>query len=187
MDDRIHANLGCGFVVGSLLGIRPADERLVSYLRPTKSDVVYLSDLEPIGYKHIPFLKMDWPWQADRNALRGPLSSAGGMYYAKGLGMHSTARLAFQLENQFEEFQAEVCLDDSAGQNGSVVFRVFTFGEPQKWEETYKSPVVRGGELPRAVRVPLNGATRLALVVDFADRGDVLDRANWLGARVVGN
>ena len=99
--------------------------------------------------------------------------------------MHSTSRLAFQLGETHDEFQAEICLDESANQSGSVVFRVFTFGAEQKWQEAFKSPIVRGGEAPRAVRVPLKGATRLALVVDFADRGDVLDRANWLGARVL--
>jgi hypothetical protein len=38
---------------------------------------------------------------------------------------------------------------------------------------------------PVPVSVDLGGAKRLDLVVDFADRADELDRANWLNARLV--
>ena len=39
---------------------------------------------------------------------------------------------------------------------------------------------------PLPARVDIRGARRLALLVESADQGDVLDRANWLGARLVG-
>ena len=99
--------------------------------------------------------------------------------------MHSTSRLAFDLPEGFDEFQAELSIDRSAGNEGSVVFRLFTSSEGAKWIAAYKSEVVRGGDAPTPVRVDIRGAKRLALVVDFAERGDTLDRANWIGARLV--
>ncbi len=77
-------------------------------------------------------------------------------------------------------FQARVGIDDSTGRRGSVRFRVLVDGR-----EKYVSPILRGGEKPVPVEVDLTGAKRLELVVDYADRADVLDRADWLDARIV--
>jgi hypothetical protein len=74
----------------------------------------------------------------------------------------------------------EAALDDGAGQRGSVVFRVFVDAE-----QKYASPILRGGDapLPIAVAIP-STAKSLSLIVDFAERGDELDYANWLYARL---
>jgi hypothetical protein len=71
-------------------------------------------------------------------------------------------------------------IDDGTSGRGSVRFRVFVDGRPK-----YASPIVRGGTAPLPVSVDLAGAKRLDLVVDFADRADELDHANWLDARLV--
>ena len=74
--------------------------------------------------------------------------------------MHSTSRLAYAWDDEtFDEFQAEVCLDASAGKKGSVTFRVFLYDNQQKnWHQAFKSPVVRGGDAPVPIRLPLEGA-----------------------------
>jgi hypothetical protein len=77
-------------------------------------------------------------------------------------------------------FEALAAIDQSAGRGGSVRFRVLLDGV-----EKYASPVVRGGEPPVPVSVELGGAKWLELVVDAADRTDVLDRADWLDARLI--
>jgi hypothetical protein len=46
------------------------------------------------------------------------------------------------------------------------------------------SEVIRGGDAPVPISVPLGDAKGLALVVDYADRGDELDHADWLDARL---
>jgi hypothetical protein len=45
--------------------------------------------------------------------------------------------------------------------------------------------VVRGGDAPTHISVELGDATAIALLVDFADRGDERDLANWLNPRLV--
>ena len=77
-----------------------------------------------------------------------------------------------------------VAVDDSAKGRGSVVFGVYVLRDG-KWGEAFKSGIVRGGEEPQAVSVDLRGAKGLTLTVDFADRGDELDHAVWLDARLV--
>jgi hypothetical protein len=43
---------------------------------------------------------------------------------------------------------------------------------------------MRGGDDPRPISLPLDGATELSLVVDYADRGDERDHADWVDARL---
>ncbi|MBI2477669.1 MAG: NPCBM/NEW2 domain-containing protein, partial [Planctomycetia bacterium] len=114
--------------------------------------------------------------------------SAGAVSF-KGIGMHSTSRVAYNLDRKYRSFQAEVAIDDHAGQQGSVVFRVLTevdsdAGE-SKWRLAFTSPIVRGGDRPLPIAIDVVNATRLALVIEMADRVDTRDYANWLDARLV--
>jgi hypothetical protein len=79
-----------------------------------------------------------------------------------------------------------VAIDDSAGKRGSVAFGVYVLRDG-KWQPAYTSEVVRGGDSPQSVSVDLAGADAMTLVVDYADRGDELDHADWLNARLVRN
>jgi len=149
------------------------------WFQPLGGRVVYLSDLEPVGYRHIPFLSLTWPYQRDANVLGRPLR-VDGQWYAKGIGMHSRSRLTYVLDGNYTEFAAEVALDEAAGPEGSAVCYVFVGRELK-----YRSPELLPGAAPVAVRVPVADAQSLTLVVDFAARGDVQDHVDWLNARLI--
>jgi hypothetical protein len=168
--------------LGKDLTFESAEPQAVASLQPLSPLVTYLSDLAPLSYRHVPYLTVAWPYHADRDALGGRLR-AGERLYSKGLGLHSASRLAYKLERPAARFAAEVALDDAAKGAGSVVFRVFT-SSGGAWKEAYASGVVRGGDPPVSVSVDLAGVKALVLLVDYADRGDVLDHANWLDARL---
>jgi hypothetical protein len=155
----------------------------VTLLEPNSPNAVWLSDRKTLGYKHIPFLSIAWPYADDRTATGTRLRTAAGVV-RKGLGMHSTARLAYDTAG-FRKFEAELALDQSVGRSGSVVYKVLLQDAAGAWLPAYESPIIRGGELPVPISIDLKGATRLALIVEFADRGDELDVANWLHARLV--
>lgn len=148
-------------------------------LQPLGGRAVYLSDLQAADYRSVPFLEMKWPYRTDRCVL-GARLRAGGRIYLKGIGVHSAARLTYALAEPYRRFQAELAIDDETGGKGSVGFRVFA-----DRRQVYASPVVRGGQPPVPVSIDITGARRLDLVVDFADRGDELDHADWLDARLV--
>ena len=165
------------------LQLKTATDAIVA-LQPLGGRVEYLSDLKPASYRHIPFLSLSWPFAADRSVLQGQLR-ASGKPYAKGLGMHSPARITYDLKGAYRRFQAELAIDDEAGQGGSVVFRVFVDDGSGAWQERATSETIRGGEPPVPLSVDLAGAKRISLLVDYADRGDELDHADWLNARLV--
>jgi hypothetical protein len=153
-------------------------------LQPLGGQTVYLSDLKPASFKHIPFLTLEWPYQNDRTVLGGQLR-ADGKLFAKGIGIHSPARITYELPGTFERLESLVAVDAETNSRGSVVFRVFTDDGSGKLIERFTSPVVRGGDPPLPVAVTLAGIKRVTLLVDYADRGDELDHADWLNARLV--
>ncbi|MBN2578479.1 MAG: NPCBM/NEW2 domain-containing protein [Pirellulales bacterium] len=152
--------------------------RLV-FLQALSGRAVYLSDCKPGTYRFTPYLSIRWPYQNDRNVDGGLLRNDGRLYL-KGLGVHSAAQLSYPLEGKYQKFQAELAVDDSTDGGGSVRFHVLVDGH-----EKFASEIVHGRQPPTPVSVDVSGAKQLELIVDYADRGDVQDRADWLGARVI--
>lgn len=155
----------------------PADS--VCWIQPVGGDVRYLSEIEPDSYRHVPFLTLPWDYALNRT-VSGARLRCGGRFYPLGINMHSASRLTFQLDEPYRRFEAELGIDDHVGNAGSVVFRVFVDGN-----QAFASPIVRGAMTPIPIAVDIEGAKRISLIVDFADRGDELDHANWLDARLV--
>ncbi|MEX2559476.1 MAG: NPCBM/NEW2 domain-containing protein [Pirellulales bacterium] len=151
----------------------------VVYLQTLGGRAEYLSDLPAQSYRHLPFLDLHWPYRLDANVLGGRLRS-GGRPYLKGIGMHTAARLTYQLGKPYRRFEAELAIDDGTEGKGSVVFKVYVDENLR-----YESPIVRGGEPPLPISVNVTGGKRLSLIIDFADRADELDHANWLNPRLV--
>ncbi|HUY36459.1 MAG TPA: NPCBM/NEW2 domain-containing protein, partial [Pirellulales bacterium] len=174
LDDRqVHVELAGAFELTA------AAEKVV-LLQPLGGRAVYLSDLKAESYRHVPFLNLGWPYRADA-CVTGSRLRAGGRMHLKGIGMHSASRLTYRIDGKpYTRFAAELAVDDRTEGRGSVVFRVFVDDR-----EAYKSPVVRGRTPVVPISVDVTGAKRLSLVVDFAERGDELDHADWLDARLL--
>jgi NPCBM/NEW2 domain len=154
----------------------------VTYVEPAPSRLTWLSDMRPLGYKHIPFLSVQRPYQSDQCVL-GSRLRADGAVFRKGIGMPSTSRLAYDVAG-YRRLEAEIGVDAEAGLSGSVVFKVLLETQAGQWKAAYESPVVRGGDGPIPVSVELKNAGRMALLIDFAERGDECDYADWLYARL---
>ena len=155
----------------------------VCFLRPMCDRVVYLSDLEPARYKHVPLLKLAWPYRVDRNVLGGRLRHASRAF-SKGLGMHSTSSLTYALDGEYRRFQADIGLDDMTQGRGSVVCRVY-IDPGSGWQLAFESPVIRGRQSLVPVSVDVRGTQRISLIVDRSDQGDEWDHVNWIDARML--
>jgi hypothetical protein len=178
-EDRLELRLAAA--VGPLTGGSVSDIVFIQVLGNER--LQYLSDLAPTDYKHVPYLSIEWPFRRDRNVHNKPLSVAGKQFL-KGLGMHSASRITFRLDGAWRRFEADIALDDSAGKRGSVTFGVH-FLQNGKWIPAANSGILRGGDGPKPLKVELNGAEAITLTVDYAERGDERDHANWLDARLV--
>jgi len=154
----------------------------VTYVEPARSRLTWLSDVKPLGYKHIPFLSILRPYQSDQCVL-GSRLRAHRAVFRKGIGMPSASRLAYNVAG-YRRFEAEIAIDAEAGLSGSVVFKVLLESQASQWTTAFESPVVRGGDAPIPISVELKNADRMALLIDFAERGDECDYADWLHARL---
>ncbi len=193
-------------IAGQSLTLTAAGQKLttapssVVFLQPLGGHTVYLSDLAPTEYRQTPYLDLQWPYRNDRN-VTGELLRCGKRLFLKGLGVHSAARLVYDIgagqggrnisplplgEGQgvravgFKRFEADLGIDDSTAGQGSVQFRVLVDGQ-----EKYRSPIVRGGNPSLPISVDVTGGKKLELIVDYADRADVQDHADWLNARLI--
>ncbi|MFO0945123.1 MAG: NPCBM/NEW2 domain-containing protein [Planctomycetota bacterium] len=139
--------------------------------------VSYLSDMKPDSAVHEPFLDDHVVPRMDRSASGTPLRMRGRVY-AKGIGVRSRSELTYPLDG-FVRFDAIVGLDESAGPQASVRFRVLVDGQA-----AFDSGEMIASTDPRPVQVPVRNAKRLTLVVEYESRGDVQDFADWCDARL---
>ena len=150
--------------------------------------VSYVSDLNPLEYRHTPYLNIGWQYACNNN-LFGDMLQAASNTYTKGLAMHADSQLIYKIPSQEslpqsrpQYFAAEIALDKSSQGRGSVLFSVHLL-RGNNWQRVFTSQVIRGNDNPQSVRVELNNAQQIMLQVEHADRGDELDHANWLDAR----
>jgi hypothetical protein len=182
---KLEVRLACG---ATLACDAAAFYKNVALIQPDSPRVVYLSDLKPLDYKHVPLLELAWSYGVDRNLLGGRLRGSGAIY-EKGLAMHSASRLAYALPDGAKRFEAELALDDSAGDRasvgGSVEYRVYLQGRDGQWSESYTSPIIRTGDPPLPISLDVTASRAIALLIGYADHGDTADHANWLNARLI--
>lgn len=156
----------------------PAD--CVRQIRFSSDRVVFLSETDPTFVRETPLLGAStaFPWQRDRAASGGALE-LGGRTYRKGIGVHSRSVLEFDLAGEFSSLAAVVGLDDSAGDEAGVTFRVLADGK-QIYEKAFSH-----GDKPESLSLPVGDVRTLRLEVDYGKDGvDFGDHADWADLRV---
>jgi lysophospholipase L1-like esterase len=116
----------------------------------------------------------------EQGATDGRTITLNGVTYAKGLGAHAASDITFNISGlNFTSFQADIGVDDEAGNNGSVVFQVYLGNSL-----VYTSPRMTGSSATQQVSVVIpSDATTLRLVVNDSGDGNTFDHADWADAR----
>jgi hypothetical protein len=161
---------------------------------------IYLSDLDPRTVEEYSFIEpaqqapadpglaFPFPFRRDRTVnpeLPRPITLRGRVF-RKGLGVHSRSALTYDLGGRYKRFLATIGVDDEVlahgadAYGGSVVFQVWIDGR-----KVHDSGIVTAREPARDLDVPVGGARELKLLVDFGNDFDVLDHADWAGARLI--
>jgi hypothetical protein len=142
---------------------------------------VYLSDLPPRAYEHTPFLGVSWPLVKDHTVAGNDLRLAGQVY-DKGLGVHSQARVTYDLAGKYDWFETVVGLDERTGRQGRVRLQVLVDGKAQDlgWDQELSAV-----DRPLTLRIDVRKARELTLAVEFGRRGDVEAHVNWADVRLI--
>ncbi len=142
--------------------------------------VVFLGDLDPAEYAFEPFLPgTRWPYRVDRSVANRTMR-IGDQTFERGIGVHAQSKLVYDLADSYKQLAAIIGIDEGAGPRGNVVFRVLADGK-----EAFNSGPVTGRDEPRPILVPIEGAKRVELVVEFGEELDVGDQADWANARLI--
>jgi len=110
----------------------------------------------------------------DKSAGGAPLS-VGGKLHSRGLGTHAPSQIALDLRRPYSVLAGACGIDDEVGENGSVVFKIVSEGR-----NLYQSSVLRGSSPEEVFSIPVEGLSRIHLLVE--DGGDNMnhDHADWL-------
>lgn len=138
----------------------------------------FLSQLEPSQQIHRPSFAFRMPLAIDQCVSGKPLT-LGQHTYERGLGMHSYARVIYDLPGPFDLFLATVGIDDSTEGRGDCLIYVMADDR-----EVFKTRI-RGGEDPIDLRLDIEGVRRLTLIVEQGEDFDLSDHVDWCDARVV--
>jgi hypothetical protein len=113
------------------------------------------------------------PALKDKNYYGDPLS-LGGQVYPKGLWTHPAGQVDYYLGGHCSTFTADLGIDDSQGDRGSVVYSVYANGNL-----AYQSPVVHGADPVVHAQVDVSGAQSLRIAVSDSGDGVSYDNADW--------
>ncbi|MGK5500910.1 NPCBM/NEW2 domain-containing protein, partial [Streptomyces sp. URMC 125] len=113
-----------------------------------------------------------WLWQR-------PQVSIGGRERGHGVTVSARSSVTVDLGRPCTSFDALAGVDDLTALRGAVRFSVYADGA-----RLWRSGVVRRGDEPVPVHVPLSGRRALRLVVEPYSALDVAVLADWAGARI---
>lgn len=140
---------------------------------------IWLSDLPPVSHDSRPLFGPRWPLGRDRGPNDLPLR-AHGREYARGVALHSAARVTYALQGDFDRFRAAVAIDDSAGDWADADVRILADDR-----EVARIDHVRRGEPPQPIDVDVRGANMLTIRIEYAAHGDIDDRVDLLDAALI--
>jgi hypothetical protein len=167
--------LKCTLPHGSTIEPPAAEVASISVRSPR---VKQLSEMTPALVTERPIAALPRSWKADLN-VRGLPLKAGTRIYEQGIGVQSGTSLEYELDGGAEQFAAVLTLDPPPGIAGDCEFVVLVDGHEAARRH------VKSGDDPIALRIPLKGARRLELRVDYGSNLDFGDHANWCDAHVV--
>ncbi len=117
--------------------------------------------------------------KVNRGVTGRPLS-IHGQKFDDGVGTHATSKFRVKLDGQAKSFTAEVGVDDSADNQGSVEFIVIGDGKT-----LWRSGVLKGGNPAVPVNVNLKDVNILTLRVTDGGDGESNDHADWADAKII--
>lgn len=100
--------------------------------------------------------------------------------YKMGLGTHANSEIIYQLDGAYDTFEADIGVDNEVGKMGTITFEVWIDGH-----KSYESGLMYGAGPAKHIKIAVNDAKQLRLIVtDGCDNIDY-DHADWANARLM--
>ena len=102
-----------------------------------------------------------------------------GVAYAKGLGVHASSAVRYNIGSACSVFASDIGVDDEVAPQGSVTFQVWGDGV-----KLYDSGLLTGSSAAKSISVNVSAKTLLDLIVTDGGDGGSNDHADWANARL---
>ena len=132
-----------------------------------------LTSLTPVSQQS------DWGSINQDKSVDGNPLRVGGQQYDSGIGTHANGELIYDLQGQYQNFTAQVGVDDEVGANGSVRFKVYLDNQL-----AFDSGLMTGSQDAKALDVTVEDVSQLRLVIEDGGDGIKSDHADWLQPRL---
>ena len=144
--------------------------------------VVYLSDLQPSEVEQSSLFAAARKWKRNTSVTGSQMqmrfhSTGRVVSFDRGLGTKPYSLLAFENENDFDQFRAIVGIDMDAQGRGDCEMIVRGDGI-QLWAKR-----VRGSDDPDSIVIDISGVKKISLIVLPGEGFDLGDHANWADAK----
>lgn len=116
--------------------------------------------------------------EANKSASGKKLTLNGKQY--DGIGTHAESKMTVAVNGKAEQFTALVGVDDNAGGDGTVIFKISGDGR-----ELFNSGELKRGDAPKEVRVDLKGVKTVVLEALPGSNGKNYAHADWADAKFV--
>ena len=136
--------------------------------------LTYLSDLPWVS------ATVGWGTIQKDLSIKGNPITLNGVVYAKGLGVHATSTVVYNLAGQYSSFASAIGIDSEVNGNGSVDFQVLADGV-----KIYDSGLMLGTSATQSLNLNVAGVNQLTLIVTDGGDGIDYDHADWAGARLL--
>ncbi len=124
--------------------------------------------------------RQDWGTVQKGKSVDGHPLQVGSKKFRHGIGSHASSLFRIALDGQALRFRAWVGLDAEVGKRGSVFFRILGDGK-----ELLRTRLLKGGEEPFEVDLPLKGLKELVLLTQPGADGMDYDHADWGNAHIL--
>jgi hypothetical protein len=162
------------------LGTRRIRASQVSRVRILSDKVVDLADLTPSKVEEKGLFDRTYHYRRNESVSGKPLT-LDRRQYASGLGLHSYAKLTWQIDGQYRKLVAMVGIDDAVRPNGDATVRFLGDGK------ALCDPIrLTGRDKAKLVDLNLDEVKDLTLIVEFGqDSLGVADHVNLVAGRLI--
>jgi hypothetical protein len=152
---------------------RQVDLANVAGIEQINGPVSWLSSRPPIENVQTPYFEASFPARMNQSVTGKPIR-AGEKTFSRGIGVHSYSRMSWDLDGDYNGFRTQYAIDGD-GPYANVTVRI-------KLDDrvVHEKTDVTAGQLAAVMAIPLEGAKRLTLEVDYGKTYDTQDRFNWV-------
>jgi hypothetical protein len=160
---------------------RQIDVGSVSGIEQVNGPISWLTARRPSENIYKPFLGENFPARFDRTVADGKPIRERYPTFHHGIGCHSYSKLVYDLSGKWGTFRTQFAID-SDSPLADVTVRIYLDDKV-----AFEQKNVKAGRVYPVVTVPLAGAKRLALEVDYGENYATEDRFVWLDPALIRN